>query len=298
MHLLVTGATGYVGARTAAALRRAGHTVSGLTRDPGSPAARALAAQEVEVVRGDIANPAGFADALQRADAVVHLTLDLRDPVGSDRALFAALRSAQERDGRRRHLVYTTGCSSYGRTDATVLDEDSPGNPDGFLYFRFALEAELAASGLPFTVLRPGFVYGGPASTSMTARWFAEGRTPAAVFAGDRTKRWTWVHVDDLADAYVRVVDDLDTADGEVFCVGEEEPAAAHDVFTACLAAAGGGATPTYLPVEQAGPMDQAADQDEIMTSAKARRILGWEPVHAGVLAEIGTYHDAWATGV
>jgi nucleoside-diphosphate-sugar epimerase len=241
------------------------------------------------VVRGDIADPAGFAGALERADAVVHLTLDLDDPAGSDRALFAALEAAQERDGKRRHLVYTTGCSSYGKVDADVFDEETPGNPDGFLFFRFALEAELAATGLPFTVLRPGFIYGGTAATSMTARWFAD-----AQFPGDRTKRWTWVHVDDLADAYVRVLGNLPAAEGEVFCVGEETPANAHDVFLACLAAAGLSGTATYVPIEQAGPMDRTADQDEVMTSAKAQRVLGWEPAHPGFLADVETYHRAW----
>ncbi|MEU1625357.1 NAD-dependent epimerase/dehydratase family protein [Streptomyces sp. NPDC020096] len=292
MKILVTGATGYAGPRIAAALRREGHAVLGLTRDTASR--RALAAAEIRPVVGDIADPDSYRQHLEEADAVVHTVLDMNDPAGTDQKLFAELRAAQDRTGRARHLIYTTGVSSYGRTGISLMDDDTPGNPDSPLHFRMRLEAELAACGLPHTVIRPGFIYGGEARTSMTSQWFADGEAGRAVFYGDRTKRWTWVHVDDLAAAYVAVLAHVEAADRQVFVVGDDHQPTALDVYTACLKAAGYTGEITFESAEAGGMLQVAADQDELVTSGKARRLLGWRPRRPGVLEDTATYHEAW----
>lgn len=302
MHILVLGATGYAGRPAAQALRRAGHDVTGITRDPSSNRAVALAATEVRPVRGDLSDPDSYRAHLSDVDVVLHSTMDASDPVGADRRLFTELVAARDRDGRRRHLVYTTGCSIYGKVDAPVLDEATPGNPDHPLYFRMELEAELAASGLPFTVLRPGFLYGGEARTSMTGRWFADAADGGAVFYGQAGKTWSWLHVDDLAAAYVDVVARIDSSrddpersvDGQTYCLADDHPTAALDVLTACAQAAGRTGPVDHRPIADAGWLDQAGDQDEVMTTAHARRHLGWAPRHVGVVPEITSYHRAW----
>ncbi|MFE6410710.1 SDR family oxidoreductase [Streptomyces sp. NPDC057837] len=158
MQILVIGATGYPGRRVSTALARAGHTVLGLTRDTDAPAARALVTDEVTPVLGDFSKAETWRGHLEGTDAVVHLLIGMSDPIGGDQRLFADLLAAQERDGRRRHLVFTTGISSYGRTGLAPMDENTPGNPDSPIGFRFALERELAASGLAHTIVRPGFM--------------------------------------------------------------------------------------------------------------------------------------------
>ncbi|EAU66924.1 NAD dependent epimerase/dehydratase family [Stigmatella aurantiaca DW4/3-1] len=273
-----------------------------MTRDVDSPRARALAVSEVEPVAGDLADPSSYRDHLRDVDAVVHLTLDYGNPVSSDQGLFAELRAAHGRDGRHRHLVYTTGCSIYGKVEAPLLDENTPGNPEGSLFFRMRLEQELAASGLPHTVLRPGFMYGGDARTSMLGRWFAEAHAGRTAFYGNRDKSWSWIHIDDLAAAYVTVLARAgrsnlpreERVDGEIFCLGEEGPPTSLEIFTACLRTAGNTGPVSFEPIAAGGWLDQAADQDEVMNCAKARRQLGWSPRHGGVLPELATYHRAW----
>ncbi|MGW0701557.1 SDR family oxidoreductase [Streptomyces sp. NPDC002867] len=61
MTNLVTGATGTVGRQVVAELLRRGHSVRALTRDPG----KADFPAGVEVVRGDLTDPATLAAALQ-----------------------------------------------------------------------------------------------------------------------------------------------------------------------------------------------------------------------------------------
>ena len=288
MRILVTGATGYAGSRIAAALSRDGHTVLGLTRSRAGE--RALEAIEVTPALGDLAEPASWRDHLRAADAVVHTVLDLGDPVGSDRRLFAELLAAQQDDGRRRHLVYTTGISAYGRTGLPLMDETTPGDPGSPLHFRFQLERELAESGLGHTIVRPGFLYGGAASTSMLGQWFA-GRS---VFYGDTAKRWSWVHVEDLADAYTAVLREPARFDGETFVLADDQRLRAIDVQREALRAAGHTGEVGLEDAEAGGMLQVAADQDELVTSAKAHRLLGWRPRHLSPTDAIDVHFRAW----
>ncbi|MFD5824076.1 NAD-dependent epimerase/dehydratase family protein [Lentzea sp. NPDC060358] len=291
MQILVTGATGYAGRRVSAALARAGHTVLGLTRTTADD----LVADEVTPVQGDLARPDTWRHHLDGTDAVVHLVMDLNDPAGTDRALFAEIADAEKRDGRRRHLVYTTGISSYGRTGVALMDENTPGNPESPIGFRFALEGELAASGLAHTVVRPGFLYGGPATTSLTAQWFAAAEKGTPVFYGDPAKRWSWVHVDDLAEAYVRVLDREPA--GEVFVIADDQRMTALDVQRVAVRAAGFTGEIRLEPAEAGGIMQVAADQDELVSSAKAHRLLGWRPRHVSFTDAPQRHHRAWVSG-
>ncbi|MFD9705168.1 NAD-dependent epimerase/dehydratase family protein [Lentzea sp. NPDC059081] len=293
MQILVTGATGYAGRRVSAALARAGHTVLGLTRDPST--AHDLRVDEVTPVEGDLAKPDTWRAHLDGTDAVVHLVMDLDDPAGTDRTLFAEIAQAEQRDGRRRHVVYTTGISAYGRTGLPLMDENTPGNPESPIGFRFALERELAASGLAHTVVRPGFMYGGPATTSMTAQWFAAAEEGTPVFYGDTAKRWSWVHVDDLADAYVRILDR--GAENEVFVIADDQRLPAAEVQRIAVSAAGFTGQIRLEPAEAGGFMQVAADQDELVSSAKAHRLLGWRPRHVSFTDDPAKHHRAWVSG-
>ncbi|WP_328498623.1 NAD-dependent epimerase/dehydratase family protein [Streptomyces sp. NBC_00414] len=294
MKILVTGATGYAGRRVSTALARAGHTVLGLTRDTATEAARDLTVDEVTPVQGDLSRPESWRDHLDGTDAVVHLLMDMSDPVGTDRRLFTELVEAQERDGRRRHLVFTTGISAYGRTGPALMDENTRGNPESPIGFRFALEKELAATGLSHTVVRPGFMYGGPATTSMTGQWFAGAEAGEPVFYGDTTKRWSWIHVDDLADAYVRVLDNPAAVDGEVFVVADDQRLSALDMQRVAVSAAGWTGGIAEESAEAGGMLQMAADQDELVTSAKAHRLLGWRPRHASFTDAPERHYRAW----
>ena len=62
--ILVTGTTGKQGGAVVRALLQAGRPVRALTRDPSSAAGKALAAQGVEVVKGDLNDTASLDAAL------------------------------------------------------------------------------------------------------------------------------------------------------------------------------------------------------------------------------------------
>lgn len=71
MKVFVTGATGFIGSATVKELQAGGHKVLGLARSEES--AQKLRASGVEVYYGDLSQPDSLIEAVEMADAVVHL---------------------------------------------------------------------------------------------------------------------------------------------------------------------------------------------------------------------------------
>src|SRR5258706_188596 len=107
MKVFLTGGTGYVGSAVAAALLRAGHSVTALTRSSGKE--RALLQLGASPVRGDLAHPASYERIAALHDAIVHAGFDAEgDGAEIDLIAIETLIGAARRD-EGRHLVYTSG---------------------------------------------------------------------------------------------------------------------------------------------------------------------------------------------
>ena len=76
MDVLVTGATGFVGANVARLLIAGGQRVRVLARSASS--LKALDGCAVDVVRGDIVDPASVAEAIRGCAQVFHVAADYR----------------------------------------------------------------------------------------------------------------------------------------------------------------------------------------------------------------------------
>ena len=72
MKILVTGATGYVGGRLVTRLLEHGHLIRCMVRDPGRLQGRAWQ-DKVEVVQGDVLDPASLLDALNDIEVAYYL---------------------------------------------------------------------------------------------------------------------------------------------------------------------------------------------------------------------------------
>ncbi len=288
MRVLVTGATGYVGHAVAIALAEAGHEVAALTRDSGSGRARALEDFGVLPLRGRLADRALLSGMLVGVDAVVHTAFDPADPVGTDRALFAALAAA----GGRRHLVYTTGCSVYGEHAHTMLTPQTPVDNSNV---RARLEAELRGAGLPHTVLRPAMVHGGDARSSIVGDWFHEAASTGPVHRGRRDKVWSWIHVEDLARAYVALLRAPGDHEGRTYLLADAHPATPLAVVEAAARVAGSSDAVAFAPIEDEKPVYRVFDRDEVIDSSVARAALGWTPQESDVLAALPPSFERWS---
>ena len=299
MRILVTGVTGYAGVYAAIAFRQAGHQVSGLVRDANKNRAKQLLQYEVNLSEGDLSEPESYRQYLEDSDVIVHTVLDFDNPQETDQKLFATLQQVAQnsRSQRQRLFIYTTGCSIYGKRPERVMDETTPANSEHALAFRMEMESKLFNTTMPNVskvVLRPGFMYGMDGHSSVSAQWFEMGEKGKAVYHGDPEKGWSWVHVNDLAQAYVMVAESPANLDGQVFCVADEQRYKCIEIMRACHYTAG------YKgEIEIASPSEDDItstwfDQNEFITSGKINRYLGWFPRHTGLIDEIETYYSSW----
>jgi len=177
--LLITGASGRVARRAAALLAQRGYALRLMTRTPQ----RAPKLEGTEVVRGDFAEPATLDDAFTGVSTALVVSGSGRP--GERARLHRNAFEAAAR-GRVRHLVYLS------------LQGASPTSKYPFSRDHSLSEQYLAATGIPYTVLRNAFyldmfldkfdAYGvirGPANKSRGAFVSREdaARTAAAVLA-------------------------------------------------------------------------------------------------------------------
>jgi len=281
MRVLVTGASGFIGGPTCAALAERGHDVIALVRRPGSEPAGTRA------VAGDLTDEASLIRAFREAapEAVVHLAAE-NGAQRSESKLRAANVAGLE------HLIAACrACDTPPRVVfvSTVVTGDAHGAlltedtalPVQTAYGRSKQEGErmLAESGLDVIVVRPCHVYG-------AGGWFAEeivGRLKqpgrfAVVGRGDNA--WDMVHVEDLAAALALAAESGRA--GETYHCADDVPTTYAEAAGRAATALGVG-SPRHIPALVAR---LAAGSGPIITvtrsartsNAKLKADLGWAP--------------------
>ncbi len=181
---LVVGATGNLGGRVVKSLLTRGKRVRALVREGTDPSR--LAAQGVEIVRGDMLDRASLDHAMDGASALVTTAIGyLRRRKGD------SLASVDDRGNR--NLVDAARSARLDRFVFTsILTCDKARNVPHF-WQKKIIEDYLEASGVPFVSLRPGAFFGG---SDFWAKDLKKGRIMAF---GSPTTRWSSIAVDDVA---------------------------------------------------------------------------------------------------
>ena len=297
MRIFVTGASGWIGTAVVPELQRAGHEVLGLVR--AAEKGRDLARAEIEPVVGNLDAPNGWLDRAKDCSAVVHCAAEpSRRFHGLDRTSMEALLPALAGTNLPRTLVYTSGVWLYENTGGQRVDESSPLRPPKLVAPREGTEAVVLAGNrerVRTIVLRPGCVYGGRGG--LTALWFESAAAEGAVrIAGAGSNRWTYVHVEDLAELY-RLALESDAA-GRIFNATDRSRSTVLECARAASLAAGAGgkveATPMLEAQERFGAIAECLAFDQHVDSGSAARRLGWTPRHAGFVDEAERCFRAW----
>jgi NADH dehydrogenase len=209
---LVTGGTGFVGPHIVHALRARGTPVRALVRKPTR--ATRLAAWGAELVTGDVTDPASLRAACDGVSNVVHLVAIIRGrPADFERVMAEGTRNvvaaAQEAGVRRLVLASALG-----------LDERSK---DAVPYFaaKWEMERAVRESGLDHVIFRPSFVFGRDGGVLPTFIRLAR-YAPVTPIIGSGMRRLQPIWIDDLAQYYVRAIDEL-AATNRTFELGGPE---------------------------------------------------------------------------
>ena len=160
MTILLTGATGLVGARLLPRLVAAGHNVRVILRQGRE------APEGASTVRGDLLDPSTLPAAVDGVSAIVHLAAVFRSHdedliwksnLEGTRNLIAAA-EAHAPDAR---LIMASTTNVYGPETARPAQEDDPVAPVlAYPASKVAAEEALCASRVIWSILRFGFVYG------------------------------------------------------------------------------------------------------------------------------------------
>ena len=172
MTCLVTGATGYIGGRLVPELLGAGHRVRCLARSPEKLRDHPWA-RDVEVVRGDVTDPASVGAAMRGVDVAYYLVHALGSGKGFETADRRAARVFGERARAAgvRRIVYLGALVPAGVPEAEL----SP-----HLRSRAEVARILLDSGVPTTALRAAVIIGSGSASFEMLRYLTE-RLPVMV---------------------------------------------------------------------------------------------------------------------
>ncbi len=211
---LVTGGTGFVGANVVRELVAAGASVRVLARAGGDR--RALEGVRVELVDGDLLDPASVRRAVRGVQAVYHVAADYRlwtpDPASLYRTNVEGTRIVLEAAGEAgvRRVVHTSSVGALGiprdgrpgTEDTPVTLADMVGHYKRSKFLAEQVARKLAGRGLPVVIVNPSAPIGPwdvkPTPTGQMVVDFMRGRMIATVDTGLNV-----VHVRDVARGHL-----------------------------------------------------------------------------------------------
>ena len=291
MRIFLTGATGYIGSAVLDALRRGGHTVTALVRDPEK--AERMRLIGVQPIVGDLSMPKYYVAAVEACDSIIHTALEpMRraqdlDRQAIDSLLGAAVRHAAK--GQPVSFVYTSGMWILGNTTGAA-GEDAPVHPTphvGWLPDHEKLVLDAGRGRLLRTaIVRPGIVYGG--ARGIIGDMLKNAANGLLRVVGDGRNRWACVYDRDLADLYVRVAT-LPDACG-IYHANDEADERVSDIIEALARHAKVQPDVRHVPLDEArakmGPYADALALNQIVRSPRSKE-LGWTPALHSVAGNV-----------
>lgn len=232
--ILVAGGTGTLGVPLVRALAARTESVRVLTRDPRH--ADTLRASGIEAVTGDVRDPATLTRACTGCTSVVSAIHGFTGGRGSNPATI-------DRDA---NIALIRGCRDAQAEHMTLISVygAAPSHAMSLHRMKFAAEQALAASGLPWTIVRPTpfletwiDLIGAEISTRGRALVFGPGENPI-----------NFVSARDVADVTARAVGD-ERMHGQILDVTGPEDLTFNQIATRLTVAAGIPANTRHVPL-------------------------------------------------
>lgn len=292
MRIFVTGASGWIGSASIAALLADGHTVLGLARSDQS--ADRVTALGADVHRGTLDDLASLRSGAEEADGVLHLGYvhDFSRMADAARTDLAAIRTFGEvLAGSNRPLLVASGVAGLtpGRP-ATEQDMPDPNaHPRGV---NATAALALANRGVRSVVIRFAPTVHGAGDHGFVARLVEIARERGvSAYVGDGMNRWAAVHRDDAAALVARALQSAPA--GSVVHATAEEGITARAIAEAI----GRGLD---MPVTSVAA-DEATDHfgwlgpffaaDLQGSSVATQTLLDWNPKHPGLIDDLDQGH-------
>jgi UDP-glucose 4-epimerase len=317
MNVLVTGAAGYIGSHAAKVLLSSGHRVVAL--DNLSRGHRVALPSDLPFVEADVRDTARVLSVLQSEHiecvmhfaAFAHVGESVENPLlyyeNNTGGTLSLLKAVSESECRR--FVFSSTCATYGEPDSVPIREETPQNPinpyGASKLFSERMLRELARKlpNLSCAMLRYFNVAGAAADGTLGEHHEPEThliplilqtvlglREKLVVFGDDyATPDGTcvrdYIHVEDLVEAHVAVMEALRPGDQRIYNLGIGRGYSVKEVLDAARRVLG---RPFTIEMGPRRPGDPAALYAD---ASKIHRELGWKAKRT----DIGeTIESAW----
>ncbi|MGV0024477.1 NAD-dependent epimerase/dehydratase family protein [Phormidesmis priestleyi] len=226
MRILIMGGTRFIGVYLTRILLEQGHKVTLFNRgNKPVPAA-------VEQILGDRTNPTDLKEKLMGKD--FDAIFD-----NNGRELSDTQPLAEIFQGRVQHFVYMSSAGVYLKSDQMPHFESDPVDPKSRHKGKHDTETYLAAQKLPFTSIRPTYIYGPQNYNDLEAWFFDRIVRDRPVPIPSHGQHFTqFGHVQDLAQAMANVLGNAQVI-GQIYNVSGDRFVTFDGLARACAAAAG-----------------------------------------------------------
>ena len=227
MRILIMGGTRFIGVYLTRLLVEQGHEVTLFNRG-NKPAP----VEGVKEIHGDRTNPSDLKDKLstQEFDAIFD---------NNGRELSDTQPLAEIFRGRIQHFVYMSSAGVYLKSDQMPHIEGDAVDPKSRHKGKNDTETYLAEQGIPFTSIRPTYIYG-PQNYNDLEAWFFDRlvRDRTIPIPGHGQHFPQFGHVHDLAIAMTKVLGNSN-AIGQIYNISGEKAVTFDGLARACAEAAG-----------------------------------------------------------
>ncbi|KAJ2491400.1 hypothetical protein IWW37_002284 [Coemansia sp. RSA 2050] len=295
-NVLILGASGYTGKEVSRAFSRAGFCVRSLVRSDEE--ARLLAQDEIYPIVGDIKRLDLLTEKFDEADVIVDTSIDYNEPLESTRNILNAVRQAGERRAHRGGqltYIHTSGVWVQGETGHQGVSQDSNLQPLEGVAWRVRIEQETLeltrAPNVRPIVLRPALVYG--RNGGFFDRVFAGLIAGNIRLPGTLENNLSTIHVDDLAELYVKIAERAPVLKGQVLTAANRSSEPVQDIIRAVRRLAG----KREIQVESYRPSnvsDEGVALTQVIDTRITRAVTGWEPRKRTFVEGVAEYYQSW----
>jgi len=204
-NVVITGGTGFIGARLARKLALYGASVTIPTRNRRRGGTEV--GSNIRLVSWNPADPASAASVAARADILFNLAYDFRRSGEANLALYGTIADAAAKLGVRR-FIHASSIAVYDGWPTDDLSEDSPSDGPGHPYkmtkraMERDLEARVRKGDFDAAIIQPVNVYG-PFSAMWTDAIVDRVRGAGVILPRGFDGLNNGVYVDDLVDAFI-----------------------------------------------------------------------------------------------
>lgn len=229
---MVTGATGFVGARLVEELLNCGYRVSVFTRKPVEEYQNIAWRKEVASLQGDLKDRDSIKKAIQGVDVVVHLAAQL----GSWRAKqedymdvnYNGTKSLAEESiaAGVQHFLYVSTAGVFGTLKKIPADETHPCSPrypyEKTKYLAEQYITEKIKEGFPATIIRPSHIYGPGDLNTVPLLKILQNIHVFPLIGGGKSF-FQPLYIDDLIKGIILVINNRSAVSGKIYVLAGKE---------------------------------------------------------------------------